>query len=241
LKKIIRNIIPTIKLYRSLKYLSKFKQNILAARASGDFEKERHYILKSTSVWGKHVVNMFNINLNVEGEENIPQSGPVVFVANHQSFADIPVACALLTNFQFAFVAKRSVEQVPLYGKWIKLIRSVYIDRESARASMRAIDEGIDLINNGFSLLIFPEGERSRCSNMNEFKKGSLRLATKPGVPVVPITIDGAYHVFEEFGYVQQNVPIKVVIHPAIETKDLAKSEANNLSAEVQKIILTGF
>ena len=74
---------------------------------------------------------------------------------------------------------------------------------------------------------------------MGEFKKGSLRLATKSGVPVVPVTLNGTYHMYEDMGYVQPGDEIEFYIHPAIETKELSKTEANNLAEKVEEIIKT--
>ena len=235
--KIIANIVPVVKLYHSLTYLTKYRKELIAAREAGDDEREREFILKATDTWSNHLVKAFDIQLRVEGRENIPARGPVVFVSNHQGYADILISCAVLNRFQFGFVAKNNLAKVPLYGRWIKDIRSVMIEREDARASLRAINEGIGLIDRGFSLLIFPEGTRSRGKIMNRFRKGSLRLATKSGVPVVPITINGSYRIFEEPGVLREGVSVDFIIHPAIETKDMEKNAANNLSTEVEEMI----
>jgi 1-acyl-sn-glycerol-3-phosphate acyltransferase len=217
--------------------LTPHRKALLEAQASGDFEKEREILLTLTSSWGKHIVKVFDINLTVNGKENLPDKGPVLFVANHQGFADIPIACAVLDKFQFGFVAKSTIERNPLYGRWIRDTRNVYIDRESPRTSLRAIEDGIELLNKGFSIMIFPEGARSRCSTMNEFKKGSLRLATKPEVPIVPLSIHNAFRVFEEKGSVTYGTDVMFNILPMIATKGMPKSIANNLSAEVENII----
>lgn len=232
----IRNIIPLVKLVFALRFLQRQKKEILKARAAGDMEREREYILKATTCWGKHLADIFNIKINVQGYENLPEKGPVVFVSNHQSYADIPVLCAVLDKFQFGFIAKSDLEKVPLYGWWIENIRSVYIKREDARASLKAINEGIDLIEKGFSMAVFPEGTRSRCSQMGEFKKGSLRLATKPEVPVVPIALNGTYEVFEKYGYVH-SAEVDLVILPPVETAGLSKSEASELSVVIEDLI----
>ena len=239
--KIIENIVPVIKLYNSLKYLAAYNREITKARAAGDFEREREYILKSTSVWGKHLVKVYKIELNVIGKENIPDNGPVVFASNHQGYADIPVTCAVFDKFQFAYVAKNDLARLPLYGRWIRQIRSVYMKRDDARASLKAIDEGIRLLEKGFSLMIFPEGTRSKGGPVGEFKKGSLRLATKPGIPVIPVTINGTYRVYEEKGYIRSGEHVDIIIHPAIETKGMDKAAASNLAAEVEMIVKRGF
>ena len=238
--KIFKNIIPMIKLYDSLRHLSDTNREITKAREAGDFVREREQILKATSTWGLHIVKIYDINLNVKGKENLPEAGPVVFVANHQGFADIPVACAVLDKFQFAFVARENLERLPSFGPWIRHIRSVFMKREDVRSSLRTIDEGIALLEKGYSLLIFPEGTRTKGDHILEFKKGSLRLATKPGVPIVPVTLRGTYRVFEESGYIKNGAQVDVIIHPAIETKGMDRSAVNGLTAEVEEIIKKG-
>lgn len=237
--KIIRNIPMIYKFYRALPSLKQYKDGILAARAVGDLEKEREYILKATTAWGTFVMNVFKTTVNVHGEENIPTEGPVVYVSNHQSYADIPLCCMVLNKIQLGFIAKDGLQNLFLYGEWVENIRSVLIKREDPRASLRAIEDAIALINQGFSILIYPEGTRSKGAKMGDFKKGSLRLATKSGVPVVPITINGTWRIFEEKGYPQKTT-VDITIHKAIETKDLSKVEASALAEKVEEIIKGG-
>lgn len=238
--KIIRNIPMIVEFVLALPELKRHKKNIYKYRALNDLEKEREFILKATSTWGRRIVNDLNIDLNIIGKENMPENGPVVFVANHQGYGDIPICCAALDKFQTGFIAKSSLSKLPLYGEWIKNIRSVMIDREDPRESLRAIETAIDFINQGFSIVVFPEGHRSKGNDMGEFKKGSLRLATKPGVPIVPISINGTYRLFEEKGYMQGNFKVDFLIHPAIETAGLSRPEASNLAETVEQIVKKG-
>ena len=85
-------------------------------------------------------------------------------------------------------------------------------------------------------MMIFPEGTRSLKSKMNSFKKGSMKLATKSRVPIVPITIDGSYNVLEVGRKVMGN-KINMVIHKPIYVNSLSKEEEQNLSEYVQNII----
>lgn len=237
--KIIGNIVPFTKLIKALKWFNVNKKGILAAREAGDKEEEKRLILKSTDTWGKNVCKSIGIDIEVEGKENIPTEGPVVYMANHQGYADIPVLCAVLDKIQFGFVAKQELKKVPLYGEKILQIRSVLINRGDARESVRSIVEGVNLIKEGFSLCIFPEGTRSKCSDMGEFHKGSFKLATKPKVPIVPVSLDGTYRVFEDHGKVMP-AKIKVIVHPAIETAGLDREAQNNLPKQVEDIVRQG-
>lgn len=237
--KIFANIPGAIKLIDCLKYLKLYKREIEKAKAEGDAAREREYILKASSTWGPMVLKRFGSKLNLIGAENLPDEGPVVFVGNHQGYADIFAYCAALRKFQFAFVAKDDLSKLPFYGEWIRRIESVFIERDDARASLQAINEGIKKIEQGYSLVIFPEGTRSKGGAPREFKKGSLKLATKPGVPIIPITVNGTYRMFEEKGYLK-GAEIDMIIHPPIETKGMSRQEEKGLTERVEKIIFDG-
>lgn len=237
--KVFANIPGAFKLLNCLKYMEPYKKEIEAARAAGDFERERQFILKATSSWGPMVMEMFGSSVNVKGIENLPDSGPVVMVGNHQGYADIFTYFSVFTKFQFSFVAKENLGNLPFYGKWIRRIRSVLIKRNDPRASLKAISEGIEYLKQGFSLVIFPEGTRSMGPDPGRFHKGSLKLATKPGVPIVPISINGSYKMFEEEGYLK-GARIDVIVHETIETKNLSRDEERELNDKVEKIIVDG-
>jgi len=238
MKKLFKNICFAFWMYFNLRHLRPFHFKIKEYRDSGDYEKEREQILNSTTTWGLGIMKKYKITLNVSGLENTPE-GPVLFVSNHQGYADIPVYCAVFTMKQLGFVAKNSLGKIPVFGEWIRDIRSVFIERDDARSSLKTMEEGAELLKKGFSLVIFPEGRRSRGPEMAEFKKGSLRLATKSGVPIVPVTSNGTYYVYEEKGYVQPGAVVDFHIHPPIETKGLSKAEQNGLAEKVEETIRT--
>lgn len=237
--KIFANIPGALKLIFCLKYLKENKKKINEARAAGDFETERKWILKSSSAWGPYVISTFGSTLNVRGKENIPKEGPVVLVGNHQGYADIFAYCAAFQNFQFGFVAKDDLRKIPLYGKWIERIRSVFIERDDPRASLEAINRGIEYIKDGFSLVIFPEGTRSKGPVPGPFQKGALKLATKPQVPIVPVSLNGTYKMFEEEGYLKP-AQIDIIVHEPIQTKGLSRKEEKELAEKVEKIVTDG-
>lgn len=237
--KILRNIPSVPKFVSCLKYLNNYKDNIEAAKANGDIETEKKNILLATSIWGKGLAKSIKMDYQVEGYENLPDKGPVVFMSNHQGYFDVILMCAVLDKFQFGFVAKDNLKKVPLYGPWISRIHSVLINRGNPREGLKAISQGIDNIKNGFSMLIFPEGTRSKSSQMGEFKPGAMKLATKPKVPIIPISLDGTWHGFEEKGFVRP-CTVKIKIHKPIETASLSRTEEKELNDKVYEIIRSG-
>jgi 1-acyl-sn-glycerol-3-phosphate acyltransferase len=201
---------------------------------SKDIAAEIDAIRRLQHTWGSGVLKHFGVRLHITGLENIPK-GPILIVSNHQSYADIPIVTAVI-NRQAGFVAKAELARLPIFGKWIIAVRSVFIERNDARASLKAIEAGIALLEQGFSLGVFPEGTRSKGPQMGDFKKGSLKLATKTGVPVVPIAISGSFRSFEENGY-PTPTEVHVCVMPAVETKNITKEDANNLTEKIEKMI----
>jgi len=182
----------------------------------------------------KYVLRVTKTSMRVSGTENIPVEN-CVFISNHQAIFD---GFALLAHIDkpFGFVAKKEIKKIPLVSSWLKSIGSIYINRQSPRDSIKTIQQGVEKINAGYSMLIFPEGTRSLKSEMNSFKKGSMKLATKSRACIVPITIDGTYNVLEVGKKVMGN-KIDMVIHKPIYLDSLSKEEELNLGEYVQKII----
>ncbi len=184
-----------------------------------------------------HVLRKSKTNTLVKGQENIPE-GPCLFVSNHQAIFD---AFLLLANINklTAFIAKKEIKKIPLVGSWLSQIDTVYIDRDNIREGMKAINSGVENLKKGQSMIIFPEGTRSLKSEMGEFKKGSMKLALKANVPIVPVTIDGTYRVLEAGEKVTGN-SVKLIFHKPVYLEDLSADEKKNLAEILHDIIEDG-
>jgi 1-acyl-sn-glycerol-3-phosphate acyltransferase len=110
------------------------------------------------------------------------------------------------------------------------------IERDDPRSTLRAFREGEEWLRQGFSLVIFPEGTRSRSDAMGEFKKGSLRMATQTGLPIVPVSLSGSWRLFEEKGY-PQPWTVRFHVHAPILTAGMTKDEIAGLNDRVERTI----
>lgn len=232
--KILKILYGSIWMYYKLLVIQPYFRRINQYRKQGDISRELEEIKACEMTWGGFVVEKLGIKVNLIGAEHVPK-GPVVFVSNHQGDLDIMILVASIDH-QMGFVAKRELQKIPSYGKAIHDTRSIFIDRGDTRASLRAIEEGVEYLKLGFSLTIFPEGTRGKEGKMKAFKRGSLRLATKAEVPVVPITISGSFNAFEDSG-LRKTANVDVYIHPPIDTKGMSKLVANNLAESVEDLI----
>lgn len=202
----------------------------------GKIKEKDAYAHEVTTKWAMRRLNHSGATVIVHGKENIPTDQNVVFISNHQSNFDIALFMSHIDKPK-GFVSKIEMAKVPLLRQWMESIHCIFMDRSTLKGAASAIVEGIKVIKNGYSLVIFPEGTRSKSDKMGEFKAGSFKLATKPKVPIVPVTINGSYKLLEGNGNRIKAGTVEVYIHPAIETASLSKDELVLLPAQVQAII----
>ena len=198
-------------------------------------DKQYHFLHRTTARWGRQMVRLSKSTVTVTGTEKLPE-GNVLYVGNHQSYYDIPVLLGHLPKYK-AFVAKIELAKIPILSFWMKLMGCLFLDRGNMKQSLKVILQGIEQLKAGETLVIFPEGTRSKSFKMDEFKKGSLKLGIKANVPIVPITIMGTYAMFEE-NMAFSNENIKIIIHDPIYPETLSKEEQANLSETVREIII---
>lgn len=204
----------------------------------GKIAEKEAYIHKVTTKWALSQLKYSGADVKVYGEENVPKDVPVVFIANHQGNFDIPLLMSYISKPK-GFIAKIETLKIPVLRTWMKYIHCVFMDRSNLRKSAAAIIEGVKIIKEGHSLVIFPEGTRSKGGPLGEFKAGSFKLATKSKVPIVPITINGSYKLMEANGNKIKPATVELYIHPAIETSNLSKEEQEALPTVVKEIIAT--
>ena len=185
----------------------------------------------------ERLVHSSKMDLEVFGEEYLPEKGPVLYVATHKSVFDIVVLMTLLKE-PAIFIGKKEVSSMPFVNKWFDALGCIYVDRNDMRQALKSIMEGVKDIKNGQSIVLFPEGTRNMSNDIKPFKEGGFKLATKTGVPVVPIALSNTFKVFEEKKFIQKT-KIKVNIGKPIETKDLSKEELTQLPQLVEDTIRT--
>lgn len=172
------------------------------------------------------------------GLENLPEQTGVLFVGNHQSYFDIPVLLACM-EAPTAFVAKNSLSKIPLVGPLMKMMDCVLLDRDDLRQAVEAIHQTSYRLKSGLNMVIFPEGTRSRCDTMGEFKKGSLKAATLSGAPIVPFRIDGTHGLFESNkGIRVKSREVHVYFGEPIDTSSLDRDQQKQLAAHIRDIVL---
>jgi 1-acyl-sn-glycerol-3-phosphate acyltransferase len=185
--------------------------------------------------WAKALVKVAGATVTVHGEKRIPD-GAVLFVSNHQGNFDIPTLMGFIDKPK-GFISKIEVKKLPIIPTWMEYLNCIFIDRKDRRQSIHAIKDGAEKLKNGHSIVIFPEGTRSKGGPIDKFKSGSFHLATKSGVPIVPIAINGTYNIMEANNSRIKPANVTINVLEPIYFNEYRELNANELSVLVQKRI----
>ena len=225
---IFKVIVYMFKKQKLLKEINKIEK-------AGNEQEVKEKIAPLVIDWAKYCVDATGTQVEVTGIENVPTDRSVVYIGNHQGIFDIPLLLGYIP-YQKAFIAKIEILKIPILSDWMKLMKCVFLARKSPRQSVEAMHQGIENVKNGYSMVIFPEGTRSKGGPVKEFKPGSFKLAFQAEADIVPVTIDGTWKIYEEHKKINP-AKIKLTIHPAVKTEGLNKDELREIPAQVQKIV----
>lgn len=196
-------------------------------------EKEsREQIFGLMQQLSRNLLKSTGMDLEVLGKENLPEKGPVLYIATHKSVFDIVILMTILKE-PAIFIGKKEVASMPFVNKWFDALGCIYVDREDMREALKSIMEGIKEIKSGQSIVLFPEGTRNIGNEIRPFKEGGFRLASKTKVPVIPIALSNTFKVFEEKKRIQKTKVIVNIGKPII-TSDLSNEELAQLPKLVE-------
>ena len=141
--------------------------------------------------WSSFVGFTFGHSLRVIGRKNMPKSGPVLVIANHQSFFD-PVLIGLASRRYLSYLARATLFKNRYLKALIESLDAVPIDNKGL--GKEGLQATLDVLDRGKSVLVFPEGERTNDGEMEPFKPGISLLVKRVKAPIVPIALAGAFH-----------------------------------------------
>jgi putative phosphoserine phosphatase/1-acylglycerol-3-phosphate O-acyltransferase len=171
----------------------------------------------SISSWADAGAAISGLKLIVDGERHLWSHRPAVFLFNHQSAMDTLI-CARLIRQDAVAVAKQEIRRQPFMGPALEALGAVFIDREGSADPRDVLRPALDALERGSSVIIAPEGTRSRDEQLGEFKKGAFHLAMQAGVPLVPMVIHNALDALPNHSMVVRPAEVKVTVLPPIPT-----------------------
>ena len=204
----------------------------ILALVLGAADRTGDAVLALARLWSRVILGAPGVRVQVSSRVPLDPTRPYVFVANHASMIDI-WAVFIAVPASFRFIAKKQLSYIPLFGWAMSAGRFIFIDRQNPLAARRSIDEAARRIRAGQSVVIFPEGTRTRDGRLGPFKKGGFRLAIDSGAAIVPIAIKGSRELMPRGAALIRSGTVTVDIGEPIPTAGLKTEDRNKLINDV--------
>ena len=158
----------------------------------GDHKKWGYY---PGMIWAKLMCALIFSSVKVEGRENLEKNQSYVFAANHTSIYDTFIIYGFIGR-SFKWVMKEEIRKIPFVGAACKAAGFIFVNRKAMKQALHSMEEAKKSLTNGVSVVIFPEGTRTRTGETGKFKRGAFKIATDMNLPIVPVSISGAFNVW---------------------------------------------
>lgn len=165
------------------------------------FNKERtviHWILMYQSFLLSFLVPIWKIK--IQGIEKSVKGTTYVIISNHQSILDILMINCL--RFKFKWISKIENSKLPFLGWYIRMADYITVDRNDEKSKVEMLEKSYSCLRKGISIMIFPEGTRSKDNEIGFFKRGAFQLAIEARVPILPVIIDGTGGILPKHGLI---------------------------------------
>ena len=189
-----------------------------------------------TGEWSSIILWGAGTRLVVRNGDRLGEDRGRILVSNHRSWFDI-FALGTALGEKFSFVGKKELSRIPLLGAAWEKVGNIAIDRSNQQAAIDSLRRANELMREGRTIIMFPEGTRSPTGEMGRFKKGAFVMAIKSQVPVLPVAITGTRRIMEKGSWRMSPGTATVIVGDQIETEGLTLRDRNRLSRECRDAI----
>jgi 1-acyl-sn-glycerol-3-phosphate acyltransferase len=203
------------------------------------FEWRGKILGKYAQWWSKILLWSAGIKYKVVGEELLDQYQNYIFAGNHESAFDIPLGFAGI-NYHLVSISKIELKWIPIFGWAMQAAKHIFVDRKNHSKAVKSLEKAaISLKKNPRSVLLFPEGTRSKDGKIHKFKKGGLLLAIEAQIPVAPMALCGTGDVALKGEWKLKSNSIELRFGKPIPTKGMTYKDRNELTEKVFKSVKT--
>ena len=201
----------------------------------GHFFKIKNADHAPAVIWCKLTCWIFLIPVKVvDRDKYVKKDQNYIFVANHQGMFDIFIMYGYICK-RFKWIMKDTLRKMPLLGRACAQTGHIFVNRTTPQKDL--LRKSISTLKSGASMGIFPEGTRCRNGKMNKFKKGAFVIANMTQVPIIPITIDGAYDILPKGCKCMHWSPVTLTFHAPIECKSRDAENVERMMEEAESVI----
>jgi 1-acyl-sn-glycerol-3-phosphate acyltransferase len=205
----------------------------VSAIVAGSIDRTGDLVMTLARLWSRIILGVPGVTVDVKSRVTLEPGRPYVFMPNHASMVDI-WAMFVAVPVQFRFIAKKQLGAIPVFGWAMRAGRFIFIDRQNAVSARRSIDEAARRIKSGQSVVIFPEGTRTRDGRLGPFKKGGFHLAVDSGADIVPVAIRGSHEVMPRGSALIRSGKVLLELGTPIPTAGLGPHDRAALMARVR-------
>jgi 1-acyl-sn-glycerol-3-phosphate acyltransferase len=201
------------------------------------FQKQFHLVGIINRWWAKSLFVFTFLPYRVVCKTKLDNKRQYIFCPNHLSYIDIPTLG--LNPINSIFVGKSEMEKIPLFGYMYRKLH-ITVDRNSLKSKFNTLQRSMDAIDEGKSLVIYPEGGiiSRQPPRLAKFKDGAFRTAIQKQIPIVPVTIPYNWLILpDEKDLLLKPGRIKIIFHEPIETLGMSLNETDSLKEKVYRII----
>jgi len=192
-----------------------------------------HYIGK---FWSLLNIYCSGTRVNITGKEKIDPSRPYIVMTNHQSLFDVWALIGKIP-LQIRWIVKKEIRSIPVFGYALERMGHIYIDRKNRENAYMGLDNAAEKIRHGTSVIIFPEGTRSKDGHLLKFRLGGATLALKSGVNILPVTVNGGRFVLPKGTLDLLPGKIQIVVGDPIDPNFYTEDDRETLMAVVKSAI----
>lgn len=180
-------------------------------------------------LWARWILLSAGMKVEVRGREHMTDLDQVLYMGNHTSALDIPLALAYLPG-PVVFMAKKELFRVPFFGWALRAMGSIPVDRSNSKRARESVDRAVnELAHRRMSLLLYPEGTRTADGELLPFKRGGFILAIRSGLPIVPVVLHGSFAALRPKTFDLKKGKIILTIGEPIKTVDRSVDDRQQL------------
>ena len=187
--------------------------------------------------WAPGLLWAAGIRLEVEGLDAVDWTRPHFFAANHQSMVDALTLFHVLP-VPLLFVLKEELRRVPFLGWYVTAMGMIFVPRDKRRQSLENLRQCRQRVAAGYSILMFPEGTRSRDGRIGPFKFAVFLPAIDTGTPIVPVVLDGPGKILPRGSFRVRPGTVRVVIGRPVAVEGLGRDQRRELAERVRELMV---
>ncbi len=211
---------------------------LLALLLPGKRLKGKVFLFVSKN-YSRVLLSVFRVRVAVSGLANIDPARPYLFMSNHASHSD-SLALALVIPHPLHWVFKKELAKIPVFGWVLLACGQIMVDRSDPERSRAVLAEALSGLAGNSSVMIYPEGTRSRDGALQPFKKGGFWMAVQAGLPIVPVRVSGSREIVAADTLVVNPGTIRVAIFPPVETRGRTSADIPDLMDRVREAMTSG-